>query len=272
MPIIAIGIFALILSLLTSLISLTASATRFHDDQQRTMNVRAVAGAVLQSTMETGVFPASVSTLATTPGYEYLRLSTNLTWQGYSFTAALNDGTWQYERVVVYSQRPQVATTPAQYLSASNNACGTGAFNATGPWCGSVNSFWWTWDMRSDYSNEISAERAAQRRLLQKFARIYELVKQNQQVFPNPGASGVPLIKLIPGYTQTATTCTGSYLWQDVPLDCADLYSVWGTPRVYNYVSEDYIAILATSTIPDNNGNPVQVATQLDGTVRLWNN
>lgn len=272
MPFIAIGLLGLFTAMLLSFIANVASSARFHDYEQRAMTVRKIAGGVLQDAMETGTLPASINALATTPGYEYLRLDTQRPWQGYAVSSTFNDGTWQYQRAVVYSQRPQVATNQATYLSTTSNACGTGAFNAAGPWCGSPNSWWWTWDTRSDYSNQISAERAAQRRLIQKFARVYEVVSNNKQVFPNPGSAGAAITSLLSGYTLSAATCTGVWLWKGVPLDCADLYSVWGTPRVYNYLSEDYIAVLATSPILDNNGVPVQVATQMDATVRLWNN
>jgi hypothetical protein len=271
MPVIVAAFVMWFLALLNGYVALTAGRDQMLDGQQRAINTRFTAGAVMQSISETGTPPASINALASTPGFQDQRLAASIPWQGYAVSGVLNDGTWQYQRVAVFSQRRETAVDTATYLTASTNACGTAAFNATGPWCGSKNSFWWTYDTRADYPNQVSAERAAQRRILQKFARKYEQVVNNKQVFPNPGGTAASLVNLIPGYAQTATTCTGQYMWQGVPLDCTDLYSVWGTPRVYNYISEDYIAILATSTIKDTTGAFVQVASQLDSTFRLPN-
>ena len=138
-----------------------------------------------------------------------------------------------------------------------------------GPWCGGKDSHWWLYDSRHDYSNEISLEKSAQRRILQKFAHAYALVVDNRQAFPKPAGPSSTLAALV-GYGGAAGTCVGSFVWNAVPLDCTDLFSVWGTPRVYNYLTEDYIALFTSSTIKDASGNRVPVASQLDARTRLF--
>lgn len=257
------------IAILVGNLALQTGLLQSTDGQARAMATRAVAGAVLNQIMDTGTPPASLATAAAQPGYQDLRLEAARPWQSYALSPVLNDGTWEFQRAVVFSQRPNAAVDNARYLAASANACGTGGFASTGPWCGNKNSYWWLYDSRTDYPNQIALEKAAQRRIMQKFAHVYTLVSNNRQAFPNPGVASRPLAALA-GFGGTAANCTGIYTWASVPLDCSDLFSVWGTPRVYNYLTEDYIAIVSTSTIKNAAGTFVPVASQLDARTRVF--
>lgn len=271
MPLIVIIFATWFLAILAGTVAQQDALIEWYGNQQRALQVRVLATDLNQQIRETGTAPADLATFASQPGYEHQRLAINTPWQDYAVSSTLNDGNWQYPRVTVFSQQAGTAVTTTQYLDASHNACGSTAFDNVATWCGSKNSYWWRFDLKDEYARQISVEKAAQQRLLQKFASYYAKVSNNQQVFPNPGGSGVKLTDLIVGYSQTAATCTGQYQWQGVPLDCSDLYSVWGTPRVYNYLSEDFIAILATAPFKNSAGEDVHIASQLDATYRPAN-
>jgi hypothetical protein len=267
MPYLIIGFGLWYLLILLGSLALQVGVLQSADSQARVMATRFVAGNVMNQIIDTGTPPVSLAVASTQPGYEDLRLEINRPWQGYAVSPIMTDGTWQFQRAVVFSQKTNTAVNTTSYLAA--NACGTNDFASPGPWCGSKNSYWWLYDSRTEYTNQIEMEKLAQRRILQKFAQTYGTVTDNRQVFPNPDSPSATLASLA-GYGGTAANCTGLYTWGAVPLDCSDFFSVWGTPRVYNYVTEDYIAVVTTSTISDATGNPVPVATQLDLRTRVF--
>lgn len=267
MPFLLLGVgFAFLTFVLTGFAT-SAGHAQALDGQARAMATRFVAGAIQNQIMDSGVPPASLEEAAGRSGYQELRVEAGRPWQGYAVSPIMTDGVWQFRRAVVFSQLPRDATDTATYLA--DNDCGNAPFSSPGPWCGRKRSYWWLYDSRNDYANEISLEKLAQRRILQKFARAYSQVVDNRQAFPKPAGTSATLAALV-GFGGTAGICAGSYIWAGVPLDCADLFSVWGTPRVYNYLTEDYVAILTTSTIKDATGKEVPVASQLDARARLF--
>lgn len=237
-----------------------------------------------------GVLPANLTltTLAATPGYEdarqYLPISGPQADGPYLAVYPMNDGANTYKRVIVYNPPFDGSIDPADYLLAANNACGTTNASQPGNWCGNPKGSYWMTDTLSRISSEVARERAQQQHTLNKFAKVYSL----NQIYPNPGSgngSAVTLISLLSGYTMTAATCTGVWTatvipasckdnsasgamactkqWQTIPFTCDDLYTIWGTPRVYNYVTKDLIALYAEAPWQEA-GLPIVVAAQLD--------
>lgn len=221
-----------------------------------------------------GIPPASLAALAATPGYESATQFINSSGpQGdgpFYAVYALNNGTNTYNRVIVYNPPADGSINTTDYLLAANNACGGTAPSSTSPWCGNAKGSYWTVDTLSRISTEVARERTQQQLTLKKFASLYSA----KQYYPNPvGADGqnngannnssATLISLLTGYTYTAATCTGVWNWKGVPLACEDLYTIWGTPRTYNYLTQDFISLYAEAPWQES-GNPIAIASQLD--------
>ena len=243
-----------------------------------------------------GSAPVSLDTLAGTAGYQqaleyktggphgdgpYLAV--------FPITREMNT----FSRVIVYMPPYDGSISSDDYLLSANNACGATDARVDGPWCGNPKGSYWVTDTINRLSIELSRERLQQQTTLKKFAQLYS----TYQIYPNPGTGdggAVKLIDLIPGYSPMAkaTTCTGiwkaqvatpgcttmaargipmtcSAQWADLPLTCDDLYTIWGTPRVYNFLSQDRIALYAeagpaTAPWKDEHNVPYIVASQLD--------
>jgi hypothetical protein len=65
------------------------------------------------------------------------------------------------------------------------------------------------------------------------------------------------------GYTGTATSCTGIYRWGDIPLDCNDLFSIFGTPVTVNRHTNESITLISRTPIVNAAGDPVAVASDI---------
>lgn len=244
-------------------------AVRFNNAEHRwrERSIYDLANAIRQFNRETGSFPTDLNQLTQRPGNEYLSLLKTQTWQGYAKTTAqINDGIWKFDRIAVFSQFGDTAGTSTDYLAKSSCAVsGTPQFATDANWCGDEMAFWWRYESRDDYSNQIVAEREAQTRVMQKFVATYQVVINNIQAFPDIGGglTSKNLYALV-GAPSDPLQCSGVWLWQGIPFDCGDLFSVWGTPRTYNRFSDDKIAILSMTNFVNNAGNAVPVSTQLD--------
>lgn len=240
------------------------------DIEARDNSVRHLAAAVDSYYAETNAYPASIAALAATTGYEYLR-TTARPFQSLATASNLDDTVFKFNRVVVYTQDPYATPlTDAEYLDASNNACGSGAFATGTDWCGSNNSQWWKHESRDNISLLIGNERQRLFRVLHKFNAWYNddiTVSTVNGVFgnnyPNPTpATAAPLTLLVAGFAQTATTCAGIYVWKGIPLDCSDLYSIWGTPTVYNFISSSHIVLITKTPYKNSDGTALYVSTE----------
>lgn len=247
------------------LIQLAISTAELHWDNATRLKaenanaaVSQLSGALGQYAEENGAYPASLSALASAAGFEYVRPdAASTTAYGYSTTSGITDGVWQFSRAAVFTLKFNQGQTTASYIT--TNACGSGSATTASSWCGSNDSFWARRETRERNVPDLVAERLRQQRLMQKLVNSYNA----NQVFPNPGGSYSDFASLA-GYAGTAKTCTGVFVWNAVPLDCGDLYSVWGTPSYLNYLSEQHIAIVSESNVKDASGNLINVATDFD--------
>ncbi|CAG0985833.1 hypothetical protein RHDC4_02179 [Rhodocyclaceae bacterium] len=242
-----------------------------NDAENRDAAVRLLAAGINNYYIETNTFPASFAALGAATGYEYLR-NTARPFQSLAIASNLNDGTFTFKRIVVYTQDPyRPPYTDTTYLGAANNTCGTGDFATATEWCGpnNANAQWWKQDERDAIAAAVAREKHRLTRLLQKFNAWYNddiSVSTTPGVlgnnYPDPGATSATLITLVTGFAQTATTCTGIYTWRGIPIDCTDLYSVWGTPTVYNYVSPTHIVLLTKTPYTKADGTALYVSTE----------
>jgi hypothetical protein len=277
MPILVAMLFALFLAGAARLESNRVNASRENMAMSHHVRTTQLAHLVSRYLDERGgVPPTDLAALAATPGYEEARQFLNESGphgEGpFLYVAALNSSGNTYHRVIVYKPPFDGSITADDYILGSFNKCGTTAANELGPWCGDPQGSWWMTETLSRIPDEISRERLQQQQTLQKFAKVYSSVvvvsSQLKQVFPDPGLgndSAVTLISRLTGYNNatTAATCFGTWVWQNVPLTCDDLYTVWGTPRIYNYKNEDFISLYAEAPWKED-GLPIVVASQLD--------
>lgn len=230
-----------------------------YDNRNRSESAKIVSATVQRYYRETGTYPASLSALSSTTGYEFIKTSMP-GWQDYATTTGLNDGVWTYSRAVVLSQSVGSMVSTATYLDAANNKCGAAAFATAPDWCGSSGqgTYFWRHESRETATLEMVRERQRLKRLIDKFAKYYN----EAGVFPNPGSSAATL-PTITSYAGNATNCSGILSWSGVPIDCGDLYSRWGTPTTYNYLSPSHIVLLSKSSIVRNDGTAVYVSMEL---------
>lgn len=218
-----------------------------------------------------GIPPADLATLAATPGFEEAAQFLNTAGPHgngpFLYTVALTSGGNSYHRIIAYSPPPDGSINATEYLEAANNQCGATAASNAAAWCGHPKGSWYHTETLAHIPGDLNREREQQQQTLQKFAKFYSVL--NTQAFPimaapnNVNDSAATLISQLTGYTYTATTCTGVWNWQTIPLTCEDLYTVWGTPRVYNFKTDQYIALYAEAPWQQN-GLPIIVASQLD--------
>lgn len=213
--------------------------------------------------------PADVDTLVATPGYEHAKSFRN-SWQGYMKSGSLDDGVWSFERAVVFQNNPSGGVTGATYLA--ENTCGTGSASTAQSWCGLKSSNWYRVETREKINEQLTTQRVRMGRMLQKLATYYS--KEN--FFPKKDAGGTDLVansitrlKTLAGYAGSSTSCFGTYTWQGVPIDCSDMFDIWGGEIGYQFITEDHVVLVSespftNSATPPSPGTRVIVAANLE--------
>lgn len=230
------------------------------DTQIREITTKELASAIDAAYAESGLYPTSLTALASRPGYEYLK-NTARPFQSMAVATNITDSDFKFNRATVFSQDPyDHPLTDTNYLAAANNTCGTTDFSTSTTWCGSKHSLWWKHETREIIPANLARERNRQRRLLNKFTSWYNT---GDNTYPNPSAAAATLTALVTGFTQSATTCTGIYTWHGIPIDCTDLYSIWGTPTVYNYLSATHIVLLTKTPYTKADGTTLYISTEI---------
>lgn len=265
--------FLLLFLIIQSLLLLT-SAKKMDlvdamDTQVREMSTRQLAIGINNVYLETGSYPASAAALVAVPGFEYLR-NTARPYQSVALATNLDDTVFKFNRATVFSQDPYATPlTDVAYLA--SNSCGTGGFTTAITWCGATtdSSQWWKAESRDAIPANLTRERKRLRRLLDKFTHWYNgdtSISTTNGVwgnnYPNPGVAAAALTALVNGFAQTATTCTGIYTWHGIPIDCTDLYSIWGTPTAYNYISAGHVTLVTKTPYTTSAGTALYVSSE----------
>lgn len=237
---------------------------RLYQSQTRQARVVALAESLEQYVNETGVFPASTAVLTATTGFEHARSEVD-NWQGYGVSPAINDGVWIFNRMVLFSNDPTSGVTTAAYLAA--NSCGTGGYTTAASWCGTKTSNWFRRETRERYNNLILTQRSRMNRLLQKFADYYNLNKKfpdKDQLNVALGADSITSLATLAGYAGAANACSSQFSYMGVPIDCGEMFDLWGGPIGYEFVSKQHIMLVSESPIFNNTGNRVVVTADLN--------
>lgn len=258
----------LVVALMLALIATLTSVREGFDRTATTYSLRAkeddmvtIAEALELYAREKGAMPPSLAALAATPGYEYLGTRYD-NWQGYAISPVLNDGTWQFTRTVVYTFDRSNGMTDAEYLA--KNTCGSNAFAVeTGRWCGDDNSRYYVVDSRKYYKPQLTTARIKLTRLSQKFADYYN----SNSAYPSVDASGSPLgvssitsMAALAGYSGNAKNCSGTYQYQGIPIDCNDMFDLWGGRVGYQFEGPGHVIFVSEPPIFNAAGARVVVA------------
>jgi hypothetical protein len=259
---ILVVVIAVLLSVFTD-----GVATQYRDLAQlyqshlRQINLVGIAESLDQFYHENAAIPESLSALYSSDGFQHVRSLID-SWQGYAVSPTLNDGVWQFRRLVLFSNNPTKGTTPTAYLA--TNTCGTGGYDTALSWCGTKDSQWFRFETRERYNDQIATQRARMARLLQKMSEYYN----KNGSFPDKDHSSVALApnsitslaKLV-GYSGS---CSGTFTYMTVPIDCGDMFDLWGNPVGYQFVSNKHVLLVSETPIYNSSGNRVVVASEYD--------
>lgn len=222
------------------------------------------AEAMARYVQETHAYPATLAVLTTVQGYEHLRSTASDPWMRFEVSPVIADGVWRFQRAVLYSTDP---TRTTSYTS--TNTCGTGDAATATSWCGGVGAQWVRFERREEYVDEIAAQRQRFHRSLQKFADYYS----GKSGFPSVDRLGAALatdssttLRDLVGYTGAANNCSGGVIYQwagGLPVDCDDMYDIWGNPVSYQFTSTKAITLISESPLVNKDGVVVVVAADL---------
>lgn len=243
-----------------------AEMYRTRVQQQEVVNI---AESLEQYYQENASFPASLNALASTNGYEYIRSSMNAS-QGYAVSPSINDSVWRFNRAVFFYADRRFVGTDSDYLA--DNKCGTGDFDTAESWCGNKQSMWFRKESRERFNEQIVTQRARLNRLSGKFSTYYSgngsYVYGFTQTYPKTDASNAPLaansvyaLATLAGYGGTATNCTGNFQYKGIPIDCEDMFDIWGGRIGYQFINDDHIILISESPIFNASGNRVVIAS-----------
>jgi hypothetical protein len=226
----------------------------------------AVAENIKQYYQEKNIYPSTLTALSGTVGFEQMKSFTNVS-QGYAISGSIVDSVWTFNRVTLFNYSQAKGDTVASITA--TNTCGSGSFSAAISWCGPVDSLWFRDETRENFNSAIVAQRATQQRLMQKFASYFN----DKAKFPNLDQANTPMVagnsyvlSALAGYAGTALTCTGTFTWQGVPIDCGDMFDRWGSATTYAYFSDTHIAVVSGTPIINKVGSKINIATDLNAT------
>lgn len=257
----------LITVVVTQVVEQHAELSRMLQSRSRERAVISLAESIERYYQKTGSFPASTAALKGAGGFEHVQSAIN-TWQGYAVSPTITDGVWQYQRAVLFSVDPSDGTTAGAYLAA--NACGTGGYDTAGSWCGAKDSHWYRRETREDFNDLIVTQRARMYRMLQKLGGYYNVNGK----FPDKdavnlalGADSMTSLAALASFGGGAATCTGTYTYLGVPVDCGDMFDLWGGAVGYQFISAKHIVLVSETPIFNASGVRIVVAAEYDHTL-----
>jgi len=214
--------------------------------------------------LQTNTYPATVNSLVAMNEFSHLKSSLPNS-IAYSLSGDINDSKWNFKRSTVVSLNTLAGETQSSILSV--NKCGSGDAGTAVSWCGSSDKLWVKLESRESYNSMLSQQRVRQQRLMHKIALYFN----DAQYFPDKKNDGSALavgqlymLHALVGYLGSSSTCTGNFQWRGIPLDCSELFDLWGNSVGYQYISSAHVAIVSTSQVMNNSGSNITIATDLD--------
>lgn len=259
-----IAMVALAATLYSGLSATFLDVATAYRQQSRTTSVVRISEGIARFQSETGNLPASLDQLVAAPGYADLR-SYRDSWQTYVLSGALNDGAWVFQRAVAVSRDPSDGISHTDYLAL--NRCGVGAASTALSWCGDPSGSWFRQETREDFGHQMSSQRVRHHRMLHKWVAHYSVAK----TFPGKDRTGNPLpagsiteLRALVGYAGTASNCTGSFVYAGIPVDCGELFDLWGGAVAYQYVDARHIVIVSEAPFLLSDNTRPLIATDLE--------
>jgi len=263
-PVLVLVLAIWMLTLMDGVADQNRALSKLYQSHTRHAQIIGLAENLEQFSSETGAFPVSISGLSASVGFEHARGYAE-NWQGFAVSPQLNDGVWRYHRAVLFSNDPSRGVTPTVYLAA--NACGTGGYDVAASWCGAKGSKWFRRETRERFNDQIVTQRVRMGRMLQKLADYYN----SNGAFPNLDNLGLALaadsstaLRTLAGYAGTSQTCTGTFHYMGVPVDCGDMFDLWGAPIGYQFVSDKRVLLVSETPLYNASGNRIVVAAEYD--------
>lgn len=263
----ALAVSFLLATLMGGVASQNHDLATLYQSRTKNMQVVAMAENIEQYFLEKAVFPASIPALSATRGFEHSRALVD-NWQGYAVSPTIADSVWQFNRAVLFSNDPSKGVNVASYLA--SNSCGAGGYDTATSWCGAATGRWFRRETRERYNEQISTQRARMSRLLQKFTDYYN----TNGKFPDKDSGGTALglnsisnIAALAAFGGSAGSCSGTFTYMGVPIDCGDMYDVWGRVIGYQFVSSKHVLVISETPIFNNSGNRVVVAADFDNSL-----
>jgi hypothetical protein len=216
---------------------------------------------------ETLTLPSSLANLASTTNGWHVADKIN-TWQGFYLVTSISDGAaWTFDRSIFFTMDPTRGVVPSQYIGATNNTCGSGAgnLNTTSYWCGRKDSQWSRIDTKEINALKINDDHYRLQRLAQKLTQM----KSASGSLPSLDYASAPIttpkpLATIVNYGGSATTCSGTFVWQGVPVECSDMYDAWSQPIYYSYTSATVGKIYVNTGAVSSTGTSVVVGISLN--------
>lgn len=277
MPVVVVSIMMMLLSVWAFI-----SAESFQAAKSQRLSVLSDGQALIASEvnryhLETGLFPASLEALSATPGFEHLKSYVSVANKGVLpaptspwkvvTSNVLSNGLIQYQRAVILAM-PDSSTTLTNYLSAANNECNlsgsTQTFYGAPTWCGSNKAIWSTLETGELKTLRERMAYQQQKALADKLIRRYKTYANFPAVAtatevralatPRDASSTVGLNR---------TGCVGTFHWQTVGIECADLYNQFGNPVRYRRVAAKQFQLTSTSQIKNASGTALTLTTNV---------
>ena len=208
-----------------------------------------------------------------TEGYAPLSLSEMASYSAQTgLTEAVSGGElgWTYDRAMLAVQRASNVRDSPTFLNQNNCVSSDGgtAFSSAKSWCPTDVVTSRMWETRADMATRTARIRSNMQRSLQKFADFYS-AHPSPKKFPQMPVGAMELRALVGQSALASASCTGVFTNQFVTgigdnytylvWDCADLFTPYGQPVTYSWVSNTEIRLSAPVGVPDQAGNPTNV-------------
>jgi len=155
----------------------------------------------------------------------------------------VSDGTWRFDRVLVYAVSPD--NFDFDPIPASANKCDTTASFLSAPsWCGpDTGIVYQLIETREHYLSMLTDEALRMQSTLQKLARGYNVVENESFPHGSLAVGTAANLCAIGGVTCIKSNCSSVIMLDQTPLDCVDQYSRWGQPVALNFITPKHIAL-----------------------------
>lgn len=265
-PLLIVALFAWLNSSLITVADLSMDKADFYAHQNRLDDQARLVQAVKEAYQNNIVYP-DLATLQAAAGNEHLA-SNFSPHVKYAVSSTLTDANCQFLRILVYSQNPKTGLSESDYLSGENNKFSSDDFVTALDWTvKDSKSVWFSFDTRQNHLKRIAGTHKHLRAILKKFATYYN----TNGHFPNEDQTGSPLatdsfvnLADLANFPGSATTCTGIFSYDGIPMSCYDLFGPVGDNIVYHYKNDNYILVEARTGIQDENGTEIIILELLN--------